>query len=107
MIVHAVFFDLKKDVDLDKVSTFLAAIRRSVPGLYEIQFGPQVSKPYDGYVDRSSSYTHALVSKHHNAEALKTYALHPDHVSLATYLRTVFVRPAQCIDFEAPGPSKL
>ena len=106
MIIHTVFFELR-DPDLAKIYGLHDIIRRNVGGLYDVNFGPHNPLPFEGYNDRSQGYNFALSSRHENAEALKLYTNHTDHVVLATYLRSVFARPPLCIDFEAPTPENV
>lgn len=91
---HAVLFTLKKDqVEMEKVRSLVDGCLRSVPGLIELHVGEEQPKLFDTKVDRSQGATHVLVSRHVNAEALKIYATHPEHIKLAKYLMSHAAAP--------------
>jgi hypothetical protein len=109
-VVHVVLFDLKADKQqvLAEVEPMLRRMRREIPGLIELHFGARQSM-YEGYVDRSQGYNFALASRHLSPAAVQTYADHPAHVKLATYLKSQSKRPALAVDFPASsqGAAKL
>lgn len=72
--------------------TFLH-LRKVVPGLQELNMNAKDAAPWPGYVDCSQGYTHALVSRHVDAEALHTYADHPDHKALLARFSKCFAAP--------------
>lgn len=101
---HIVLFHLNPETfNQSEAEKFLAVMRGSVPGLLSIEFGPKTVTPFEGYIDRSGAYTHALTSQHKDAAALGVYTSHPDHVVLATYLRSHAVSPPLAIDFLLSG----
>ncbi|KAH9592991.1 Stress responsive alpha-beta barrel [Trypanosoma melophagium] len=105
-ICHVVLFSLNKarlqaafpsESDLQRQ---LQSIRANVPGVLEIQMGPAASALYEGYVMCNGEYTHCLVSKHLDAEALRMYVTHPVHVAFAQQLVAASEKPLTRIDFE-------
>lgn len=83
----AIYSDKSLEEDVDTLR------HGAVPGLVEIHLQPTDNSPWEGYVDASRGYTHALVSRHESVEALRLYADHPKHKALQT-------RMAPCV--EAP-----
>jgi hypothetical protein len=63
----------------------------AVPGLLEIHLRPVDKSPWEGYVDASHGYTHALVSRHESVEALQLYTHHHVHKALQA-------RMAPCVE---------
>lgn len=57
-----------------------------IPGLVEVNLSAKNTAPWAGYQDASQGYTHALVSRHVNANALHIYADHPAHKALQVRL---------------------
>ncbi|KAK7201781.1 Stress responsive A/B Barrel Domain [Novymonas esmeraldas] len=61
------------------VSTMRAG---GIPGLIEVNMSERNVTPWAGYQDATQGYTHALVSRHLNVDALHIYADHPAHKAL-------------------------
>ncbi|EAN85749.1 hypothetical protein C3747_9g2020c [Trypanosoma cruzi] len=104
-ICHVVFFRLDPAkvttlLPTDVLQRHLSVLREKVPGLLELNFGPTGTNLYPNYVDCSNGYTHCLVSKHADADKLKVYAEHPDHVVFANLLKSSSAAPPIRIDFE-------
>lgn len=99
MVRHVVMWNFKDEVkEEDKAAhkedmkKSLESLRGKVPGLVELDF---IANPLS-----SSSHDMALVTLHDNAEALATYAGHPEHVKVAdTYIRP-FTKDRAALDYE-------
>ncbi|KAG5501423.1 hypothetical protein JKF63_03236 [Porcisia hertigi] len=65
----------------------------NIPGLLEVHMNAKNITPWQGYQDASRGYTHALVSRHMNASALRIYAEHPAHKALQGRLLKCVVKP--------------
>ncbi|KAG5475304.1 hypothetical protein LSCM1_03417 [Leishmania martiniquensis] len=64
-----------------------------IPGLVEVNMSAKNVTPWAGYQDASQGYTHALVSRHVNAKALKIYFNHPAHKALQVRLLKCLAAP--------------
>ncbi|ORC91661.1 diagnostic antigen [Trypanosoma theileri] len=83
----------------DDIERHLQNIRKLVPGVLDVQMGPAGTALYEGYVNCNGDYTHCLVSRHVDVEALRVYATHPTHLELAQKLASAFEKPPVRIDF--------
>ena len=99
MVKHVILWNLKEEFDANKKQEIKAGIKKSledlkgkIPGLTEI-------KVYTNGLETSNADL-MLDSSFESFEALKAYAIHPDHV----YAADTFVRPftasRSCLDFE-------
>lgn len=98
-VTHIVIFKLNKDKFRPAhAKQLLAQMRDSIPGMLSLKFGPANTSPFADYTDRSGGYTHVLVTKHAEPEALHYYQDHPLHIALVKYLRSVTVDKPLAID---------
>ncbi|CAJ1028825.1 Stress responsive A/B Barrel Domain, putative [Leishmania guyanensis] len=87
-MLHVVLFkfDAKKfaqEFPGDSLQEEIKAMRQAeIPGLVEVIMSAKNITPWAGYQDASGGYTHALVSRHVSATALRIYANHPVHKAL-------------------------
>ena len=97
MIKHVILWNLKEEHRdnaeiINGIKTNLEALAGKIPGLLEI-------KVYANGLPSSNADV-MLDSSFESEEALKAYAVHPDHV----YVADTFVRPytasRSCLDFE-------
>ena len=97
MVKHVILWKLKDlpEAEAQKVKadikTQLESLSGKIPGLLEIKV----------YVDKldSSNVDVMLDSSFESEDALKAYAIHPDHVAVAdTYVRP-FTAARSCLDF--------
>ena len=75
MIDHVVLFRWKPgttDAQIEAVMEGLRGLNGQIPGLVEMQAGPDFS-------GRSQGYTHGLVSRFTDRAALAAYSPHPAH----------------------------
>lgn len=105
-IYHCVHLKLKHEPEEANLRHLLTRTRLHVPGLIELHFGTNSMTLYKGKSEDPNGNTHALVSRHVNAEALATYQRHPDHVALARFLFSMIDRQPTVVDF-VDVPSKL
>lgn len=98
LVTHVVVFKFNSKFDPQTATTLLANMRKGVPGLVSLDFGPVNTAPFKGYADRSGGYTHVLVSKHTDTDALKIYQDHPVHLVLVKYLRSVMADKPMAFD---------
>lgn len=97
-ILHLVIFSLDEsklvaEYGAQDVSEVFSEMLGKIPGLLEIALMPKNITPWAGYVDATQGYTHVLVSKHANAEALKIYAEHPEHKVRQSRIIKCFAKP--------------
>lgn len=97
MVKHVILWKLKDMPEAEtstvkaNIKTHLEALAGNIPGLLEI-------KVYTDKLD-SSNVDVMLDSSFESEEALKGYAIHPDHVAVAdTYVRP-FTATRSCLDF--------
>jgi hypothetical protein len=97
MVKHVILWNLKDEHKdnaeiINGIKTNLEALAGKIPGLLEI-------KVYANGLPSSNADV-MLDSSFESEEALKAYAVHPDHV----YVADTFVRPytasRSCLDFE-------
>lgn len=75
-----------------------------VPGLLEIHLRPTDKSPWEGYVDASHGYTHALVSRHESVEALQLYMEHPVHKALQMHMAPCVEAPPLRMELHIGSP---
>lgn len=93
MVKHIVFFQLK-DNSLEnkkKVQQKLLSLKNKVETLQEIEVGINFCKE-----DRA--YDIALLTDFANKEDLKTYAVHPYHLEVVAYIKSV-ATSSKVVDF--------
>ena len=99
MVKHIILWILKDEYSNEEkqkikadAKTTLEALKGKIPGLIDI-------KVYTNGLASSNAYF-MLDSSFESEEALKAYAVHPDHVYVAdTYVRP-FTASRSCLDFE-------
>lgn len=98
MVKHIILWTLKEMSDPEKetimqgIKKNLEGLKGKIPGLLEIKVNLKGLE--------SSNADLMLDSTFENAEALKGYAVHPEHVHVAdTYVRP-YTATRSCLDFE-------
>lgn len=95
MVKHIILWTLKEEFNTDEVKKemkeSLEALKGVVPGLLEIEV--QIEKLDSSNVDVM------LYSVLESEEALKGYAVHPEHVKVADTKVRPFTATRSCIDF--------
>jgi hypothetical protein len=96
MVKHIILWRLKEEYKNDDVKAGikngLEALLGVVPGLTEIKVQTEVLP--------SSNADVMLYSVFESAEALKGYAVHPEHVQVADTFVRPYTATRTCIDFE-------
>ena len=96
MVKHIILWTLKEEFNTDEVKLGikknLESLLGVVPGLLEIKVETEKLP--------SSNADLMLYSVLENAEALKGYAVHPEHVRVADTFVRPFTKQRSCIDFE-------
>ena len=96
MVKHIILWKLKEEHNnlsvKEGIKSNLESLKGKIPGLIEIKV--QIT------AFSSSNADVMLYSELENEEALKEYAVHPEHVFVAdTYVRP-FTQTRMCLDFE-------
>ena len=96
MVKHIILWTLKEEFNTDAVQLGikknLESLLGVVPGLLEIEVQTEKLP--------SSNADLMLYSVLENAEALKGYAVHPEHVRVADTFVRPYTSSRSCIDFE-------
>ena len=97
MVKHIILWKLKEEFNTDEVKKGikegLEGLMGVVPGLLEIKVQTETLE--------SSNTDVMLYSVLENEEALKGYAVHPEHVKVADTKVRPFTELRACIDYEA------
>ncbi|KJE97996.1 hypothetical protein CAOG_08055 [Capsaspora owczarzaki ATCC 30864] len=85
---HIVAFKVNPTASAQQVLDMMEGLRglRSLPGVLQLEVGVHDPRMYEGYVDRSKGYTHALVVELASPEALVNYAKSPEHQAVVVNL---------------------
>ncbi|MCX7921686.1 MAG: Dabb family protein [Clostridia bacterium] len=95
MFTHIVFFKLidKSPGSLEKARQVLADMEGKIPFLRYIEVGIDV-------LHSERSYDLALVTKFDSLEDMQAYQVHPVHVEVAKYMRSV-MESAAAVDYNS------
>lgn len=97
MVKHIVMWSFKEEVGAQERVEASAKIKEGLEGLVGVVPGLKsayvVTEPIS-----SSSHDLCLITEFDTAEELKAYATNPDHVKVATFVRSVTCNRA-CMDF--------
>ena len=97
MVKHIILWKLKEECNNAEVKSGikqgLEGLMGKIPGLLEIKVE---TRPLD-----SSNVDVMLYSVFESQDALKSYAVHPEHVKVADTKVRPFTAVRSCIDFEA------
>lgn len=99
MIKHVILWTLKNEYSEEEKAQIKRGIKQNLEGLSgKIPGLSEIKVNIDGL--SSSNADLMLDSTFENVEALKNYAVHPEHVHVAdTYVRP-FTATRSCLDFE-------
>ncbi len=96
MVKHIILWKLKEECNTAEIKQGikdgLEGLKGVIPGLLEIKVKTKVLS--------SSNVDVMLYSVLESVEALKEYAVHPEHVKVAETLIKPFAETRKCIDFE-------
>ena len=96
MVQHIILWKLKEEYNNEKVKK---DIKNGLEGLYGKISGITEIKVQTEKLD-SSNVDVMLYSVFESEEALKNYAVHPEHVKVADTFVRPFAETRSCIDFE-------
>ncbi len=98
MVKHIVMWSFKEEVGAEERKEASVKIKEGLEGLVGVV--PGLLKA-EVVIDPISSSSHdlALISELDTPESLKAYATNPDHVKVATFVRSVTCNRA-CMDYE-------
>ncbi|AYU79955.1 conserved hypothetical protein [Leishmania infantum JPCM5] len=105
-MLHVVLFKtdakkLAKEFPGNSLEEAIESLRQAkIPGLVDFNIRPKNTSPWPGYQDDSQGYTHALMSSHVSASALRTYAEHPVHKVLQARLLKCVTAPPLRMDLD-------
>ena len=98
MVKHVIIWTLKPELSAEekhfaaeKIKSGLEGLAGKIPGMTEVKVNIDLLSSSTGDVMLDSTFT--------DEAALKAYQTNPDHVAVATYVRSV-VSDRKCVDFE-------
>lgn len=95
MILHSVFLRLPQGTDSTELSAVMGGLNqlcRDLPGCAGFQHGP--NRDFEA---KSPEHPYGFVAQFRNAEALETYAAHPQHKALGARLVELCIGGAEGI----------
>ena len=95
MLIHIVAWKYRADVPQDareKHRAMLKALRKIVPGIEDFAVGSD-------FLHAHNSYDTGLFARFEDRSALDVYTVHPEHVKVVEYSRTVAETMSK-VDFE-------
>jgi len=96
MVKHIILWNLKEEFNNDEIKKGIKegieSLMGKIPGLLEISVQTEKLE--------SSTADVMLYSVFENEEALKAYAIHPEHVEVANTKVRPFTASRACLDFE-------
>lgn len=98
MVKHIVMWSFKEEVPMEERSADAARIKEGLEGLVGVVPGLLSAKVVTDLIS-SSTHDLSLITEFDNADSLKAYKDNPDHVKVATFVRSVTCNRA-CLDFE-------
>ena len=98
MVKHVIIWNFKEELTADERKAAATKIKEGIEGLMGKIDGLTEIKVYTNAL-ASSSGDLILDSTFVDEEALKGYQVHPDHVAVATYVRSQ-VGSRACFDYE-------
>lgn len=98
MVRHVVMWDFKEEVPGEERGADAARIREGLEGLVGVVPGLLSARVVTDPLP-SSSHDLSMVAEMESAEALKGYKDHPEHLKVASFVRSVTCNRA-CLDYE-------
>ena len=99
MVKHIILWTLKSEYSPAEKEAIKCGIRDGLESLVGKSPGLLEVKVHTGRLDSSTADV-MLDSTFESAEALKNYAVHPEHVAVANGKVRPFVASRSCLDFE-------
>ena len=98
MVKHVILWTLKSEYSAEEKRIIKAEMKEGLEGLYGKIQGLTEIKVYTDGLETSNADV-MLDSTFESFEALKAYAVHPDHVHVAKTLVVPFAAVRSCLDF--------
>lgn len=98
MVKHIVLWSFKEEISQEERKAAAAKIKEGLEGLVGIVPGLKSAYVVTETIP-SSTHDLCLITELETAEDLKNYAVNPDHLKVATYVRSVTCNRA-AMDFE-------
>lgn len=108
--LHVVLFKVRPDTDATLLRTLWDELHmlRSIQGVRSLEVGPAALAVFPGYTDRTAGFTHCLVMRLKDAEALERYAKSPAHVAFVQKLLRVLEKDGLlAIDYYPLSPQPV
>lgn len=98
MVKHIVMWSFKEDVPVEERAGDAVRIQEGLEGLVGVVPGLLSARVVTDLIS-SSTHDLSLICEFDNADSLKAYKDNPDHVKVASFVRSVTCNRA-CLDFE-------
>lgn len=99
MVKHIILWNIKSDFSSEEKAEIKKSIKINLEGLYgKIPGLTEIKVNIDSY--DSSTADLMLDSTFESIEALRSYAVHPEHVKVADTFVRPFTSSRNCLDFE-------
>lgn len=98
MVKHIVMWSFKEEVKEQERTAAAEKIKEGLEGLVGVVPGLKAAYVVTAPIS-SSTHDLCLITEFDTAESLKAYATNPDHVKVATFVRSVTCNRA-CMDYE-------
>lgn len=99
MVRHVILWQLKDELSEEEKKSVKAGIKEGLEGLLGVVPGLDGIKVYTEGLESSNADV-MLDSVLVNEDALKGYAIHPDHVKVANEKVRPYTKTRVCLDFE-------
>ena len=100
MVKHVILWKLKDELSAEEKVTVKAEMKESLEGLMGKIPGLLEVKVYTEGLESSKNAEVMLDTTFTDEEALKAYAVHPEHVAVADGKVRPFTKYRACLDFE-------
>ena len=100
MVKHVILWQLKDELSAEEKVTVKAEMKESLEGLKGKIPGLLEVKVYTEGLESSKNAEVMLDTTFTDEEALKAYAVHPEHVAVADGKVRPFTKYRACLDFE-------
>ena len=100
MVKHVILWQLKDELSAEEKVTVKADMKESLEGLMGKIPGLLEVKVYTEGLESSKNAEVMLDTTFTDEEALKAYAVHPEHVAVADGKVRPFTKYRACLDFE-------
>jgi len=92
MVTHIVLFRFEEAADAAEARRQLLELAGQIPGMTKLEVGLDFTRS-------ARSFELGLITRHESRAALEAYQVHPEHVRVATFIRSKIAGSA-AVDFE-------